>query len=75
MTENGTGSGGPKTVRFKEEVSPEARRKFVNMSFKCWLTALELLWSLRSMTAVVVSPSSVITAVASAIYEPASGFG
>ena len=30
MTENGTGSGGPKTVRFKEEVSPEARRKFVN---------------------------------------------
>ena len=35
MTENGTGSGGPKTVRFKEEVSPEARRKFVNRGGYC----------------------------------------
>ena len=41
----------------------------VNVAFKCRLAAFKLLWSLRSMTAVVVSMSSVITAVASAIYN------
>ena len=30
MTENNTGPGGQKTVKFKEEVSPDTRRKFVN---------------------------------------------
>ena len=30
MTENNTGPGGQKTVKFKEEVSHDTRRKFVN---------------------------------------------
>ena len=30
MTENSIGSGGPKTMKFKEEVSPDARRRFIN---------------------------------------------